>query len=44
MLRVPGGNPIEAAGHVAHVNPPLGFAVAFEVDDRGASELAGGRL
>ncbi|WP_157899299.1 PilZ domain-containing protein [Luteitalea pratensis] len=39
-LRVPGGSPIEAAGHVAYVNPPLGFAVAFEVDERVASELA----
>ena len=39
-LRVPGGAPIEAAGRVAYVDPPLGFAVAFEEDDRVASELA----
>jgi hypothetical protein len=39
-LRVPGGQPIEVSGRVAYINPPLGFAVAFEVDERGASELA----
>ena len=39
-LRVPGGGPIELAGRVTYVNAPLGFAVAFEVDDRVASELA----
>lgn len=39
-LRVPGGNPIRAAGRVAYVTPPHGFAVAFESDERVASELA----
>jgi hypothetical protein len=38
-LQVPGGAAIEAAGHVAYVSPPLGFAVAFEMNDRLASEL-----
>ena len=39
-LHVPGCDPIDTAGHVVYVNPPLGFAVAFEVSDRLASELA----
>ena len=39
-LHVPGGDPIEAAARVAYVNPPLGFAVVFEQDERVASELA----
>lgn len=39
MLRVPGGDPIDVAGCVTYVTPPLGFAVVFEVDERVASEL-----
>jgi hypothetical protein len=39
-LRVPGGQPIEAAGRVVYLNPPLGFAVAFEQDECVVNELA----
>jgi hypothetical protein len=39
-LHVPGGGPITAAGRVAYVSPPLGFAVTFEMNDRLASEVA----
>jgi hypothetical protein len=39
-LLVSGGGPIEATGRVVYVNSPLGFAVAFDVNDRLVSELA----
>ena len=39
-LRVPGDGPIEVAGRVTYVDPPLGFAVAFELNELVASQLA----